>query len=93
MLRVGDEADRKKFVVGKRVERALGLLGVTKQEAAHAMGYPDPGVVSRWCSGAERPQFDKLEMLTGWNGAYIRACAEGDPQIVIETIVKIRGAA
>jgi len=33
---------------------------VTKQEAAYRMGYADSGVVSRWISGLERMQLDKL---------------------------------
>lgn len=88
MLRVDSETHRKK--VGTRVERALELAGISKQTAAHDMGYSDQGVVSRWCSGIERPQFDKLNTLDGFEDAYIVALAEKNPRVTLETVVRLK---
>ena len=60
-LVVGMKAKREE--IGRDVERTFGVIGMTKQEAAYAMGYSDAGTVSRWCAGTERPQFDKLFAL------------------------------
>lgn len=98
MLRARGEADRKKLadlrpVVGRLVERALELAGLSKQETAFAMGYSDAGTISRWCSGVERPLFDKLFTVPGFQDAYVLALAEGNPRMEVETIVKIRRVA
>lgn len=84
-----DSAEPKQ-VIGGLVERALALCGLTKQEAAFRMGYSDSGVISRWCSGTERPLFDKLHTLPGFANAWVVALAERDPQMDVATIVTIR---
>lgn len=99
MLRVGGESHNKKLAdlkpwVGGRVERALEILGLSKQEAAYAMGYTDAGTVSRWCSATERPQLDKLFALKGFLAAWVVSLAEEHPEaMTVETIVKIRRTA
>lgn len=96
MLRVDSESDRKKVaeqlrpVIGRLVERALDLASVTKQDAAFQMGYTDQGALSRWCSGVERPLFDKLFIVDGFEDAWLVALAERNPQMEVETVVKIR---
>lgn len=84
-LRSKAKADCKKLadlrpLVGLLVARAFQLMGITKQDAAFRMLYDDPGTVSRWCSGTERPLFDKLFTIDGFKAAYIQAIAEGEPQ-------------
>lgn len=98
MLRVGIEGERKKLadlrpVIGRLVARAFELLGITKQDAAYRMGYHDAGTVSRWCSAAERPLFDKLFTLDGFEDAWMLALAERNPRMEVETVVKIRRSA
>lgn len=95
MLRVDPAADRKKLadlraVIGRLVERALELLGVTKQDAAFQMGYKDAGAVSRWCSAVERPLFDKLFALEGFEVAWVLAMAERNTRIEVATVITIR---
>jgi hypothetical protein len=96
MLRAEGESDRKKLVedlrpvIGRLVERAIALAGLTKQEAAFAMGYSDQGAVSRWCSGVERPQFDKLFVVKGFKLAWLLAIAEDSKEIEVETTIKVR---
>lgn len=95
MLRAGSETDPQKLAalksdIGRSVERTLELLGMTKQEAAFAMGYTDQGVVSRWCSGIERPQFDKLFLIEGFEDTWLLARAKRNPNMVVETTVTIR---
>lgn len=98
MLRGDSEGERKKLAdlrptIGQLVARAFQLMGVSKQDAAWRMHYDDPGTVSRWCSGTERPAFDKLFTIAGFRAAYILAMAEDDPQIDATTVITIRRVA
>jgi len=95
LLRVEAKADRQDLadlrpVIGRLVERAFALMGITKQAAAYAMHYADAGAVSRWCTGTERPLFDKLFALDGFRIAFITAIAEGDPAIACTTTITIQ---
>lgn len=96
MLRAKSEGDRKKLaedlrpVIGQLVARTFQLMGISKQEAAYQMQYDDPGTVSRWCSGTERPLFDKLFAIEGFEVAYVLAIAERHQQIEVETVIKVR---
>ena len=87
--------DRKKLadlrpVIGKLVERALELMGLSKQEAAYRLQYSDAGTISRWCSATERPLFDKLFTMDGFDIAYVLAIAERNQQIEVTTAITIR---
>jgi len=98
MLRADSEADRKPLAdlrpaIGRLVDRALVLAGVTKQDAAYRMQYADQGTVSRWCSGLERPAFDKLFTIDGFKAAYVLAIAEQDAAIHVKTIIEIERTA
>ena len=103
MLRAESEGDRKnladRLVVGRLVERAFELMGISKQDAAYRLHYADAGTISRWCSGTERPLFDKLFTLRGVEGrdgftvAYVRALAEFEPAIEVTTTITIRQVA
>jgi hypothetical protein len=91
MLRVDGETNRKK--IAALIERALELLGISKQDAAFRMGYSDPGTVSRWCTAVERPHLDKLLTIDGFENAWLLAQAERNPnadivhQIVLRRVV------
>lgn len=98
MLRVRGEGDRKKLadlksIVGRVVERTFELAGVSKQEAAYAMGYSDPGTVSRWCAGTERAQFDKLLAVEVLRGPLVQALAEATGAAEVRTEITIRRTA
>lgn len=98
MLRADAETSRKKLadlrpVVGQLVARAFELMGLSKQEIAYRLQYQDQGTISRWCSGTERPLFDKLFSLDGFDVAYVLAIAERNSRIAVETIVTIRRSA
>lgn len=88
MLKAQSEGDRKKFV-GRWVERAFELMGLKKQDAAWRMGYSDSGVVSRWCSGTERPLFDKLIAIDGFEDAWLLALAERNPHAEVTTQIRL----
>lgn len=95
MLRAEHEGDRKKLAdlrpaIGRLVERAFQLMGITKQEAAFRLLYDDQGTISRWCSGRERPLFDKLFTIDGFEAAYVQAIAERNPHIDVTTAITIR---
>lgn len=81
-------ADLRPFI-GKLVERALELLGITKQDAAFRMGYSDAGTISRWCSGTERPALDKLFAIDGFRVALVLALAECTEELEAETVVRV----
>lgn len=90
MLRSEHEAGRKRLGIGQSVERALAIAGLTKQDAAFQLGYSDQGVMSRWCSGIERPQFDKLFAIDGFEEAFIKARAEQHPAMTCRTVIEIQ---
>lgn len=98
MLRAKSEGDRKKFAVdekaliGRAVERAISVAGLTKQEAAFQMGYSDSGTLSRWCAGTETPQFAKLWAVEALRGPLVIALAEAmdDSGVIVTTHVQIR---
>jgi len=48
--------------VGQVVDRAIERAHLTKQDVSDRMGFTDPkaSAVSRWCTGMERPHFDRL---------------------------------
>lgn len=88
MLGIHSESDRKK--VAAIVARAFALLGITQQEAAFAMGYRDQGTVSRWVSAVERPQFDKLLAIDGFEDAWLLALAERNTRVDVSTQITVR---
>jgi len=95
MLRATIEGDRKKLAdlrqaIGQLVARTFELMGITKQDAAYRLQYRDAGTISRWCSGTERPLFDKLFSLDGFDVAYVLAIAERNARIEVQTVVTIR---
>jgi hypothetical protein len=99
-LRAEAKADRKELadlrpVIGRLVERAFELMSprLTKQDAAFLMRYDDSGTVSRWCAGKERPLFDKLFTIAGFESAYLLALAERNPAIDVTTTITIRKVA
>lgn len=92
------KADRKPLAdlrpkIGQLVDRALVLAGVSKQDAAYRMQYADAGTVSRWCSGLERPAFDKLFTIDGFEAAYVQAIAERNPRIRVQTTITLEKSA
>ncbi len=98
MLRAQSEGHRKdladlRLVIGILVARTFELMGITKQDAAYRMQYRDAGTISRWCSGTERPLFDKLFTIDGFEVAYVLAIAERNQQIEVTTVVTIRRTA
>ncbi len=98
MLRADIESDRKnladlRLLIGQLVERAIALMGLTKQEVAFRLQYADAGTISRWCSATERPLFDKLFSLDGFDVAYVLAIAERNARIEVQTVVTIRRTA
>ena len=98
MLRAEHEGHRKdladlRLVIGLLVARTFELMGITKQDAAYRMQYRDAGTISRWCSGTERPLFDKLFAIEGFEVAYVLAIAERNRSIEVATIVTIRRTA
>lgn len=78
--------------IGTAVEAALDRAGLTKQEAAFAMGYTDSGVVSRWVNGTEAPQFARLWTLGEKFRAELVVALAGlvGQSVEVETVVRVR---
>lgn len=75
---------------GRLIERALEILGSTKQQAAGAMGYEDPSALSRWIQGTENPRLAVLLKLSGFRAAFIIALAEGrDSGVEVRTLITV----
>jgi len=88
------EAERKSFalLIGRAIERGILLAGMTKQEAAFEMGYPDPSALSRWIAGVETVQFSRLWMIARLRPCLCVALAEISEGVVVETTISIRRA-
>lgn len=82
------EADWRRHI-GQTIERALELAHLTKQEVSDSMGYADQSALSRWISAVERPHFDKLFSVDRFYDAWVIACAEANPRIEVETVVRV----
>lgn len=96
MLRIQGEGDPQALgmrLVGQAIETALTAAGLTKQEAAFAMGYADSGVMGRWVAGTETPQLAKLWTLgPKFQCAFVIALASSADGIEIETTLRVRRA-
>jgi transposase-like protein len=87
------ETDRKRFAASFRlaVDRAIALSGLTKQQFAGLMGYADASALSRWISGAEPVNVDRLWSTEAIHPFLITALAEQAGHAVeIETTVRLR---
>lgn len=100
MLAAAIEPDRKPLAdvewrrhIGRTIERALEIAGLTKQRVSADMGYQDQGSLSRWISAVERPHFDKLFAVDRFYDAWVIACAEANPRLEVETLVRVRRVA
>lgn len=95
--RLGEQEWRER--IGRTIDRALRLAEVTKQEMSHAMGYGnDQSSISKWITGKERPQFDKLFGADGDIGdrfyvAWVIACAEKHPSLDVTTEIRAKRTA
>lgn len=74
--------------VGRAIQRAFSLAGITQKEAA-ALLNRDQAQVARWIAGAERPQIDALFSVEPLRQPLVVAFAElaGDG---VEVITEIR---
>jgi predicted transcriptional regulator len=97
-LAMGGESLRKplaedlKRAIGAAIARALVLADMTKQDAAHRMGYEDQSALSRWISGAETPQFARLFEVAELRTPLVVALAEivNSDEIEISTHITVR---
>jgi hypothetical protein len=99
MLAMRGEGVRKKLAnpdearaLGRVIERAIEIVGSTKQDIADALGYTDQSALSRWISGVETPQMAKLWALPQLKSGLLLAFAEaaGDvAEIDVRTIVTV----
>lgn len=55
--------DATKREIGQCLEWAIERVHTTKTAVATDLKYTDPGVISRWTTGTERLQLDKLKVL------------------------------
>lgn len=87
----GDPQELGKQQIGRAIESALDRARLTKQAAAYAMGYSDSGVMGRWISGTETPQFARLWTLgERFRQELVAALAEAAGGAEIETTIKFR---
>lgn len=86
-----NQRDEWRVLVGAAIVRALALAGLTQKEVA-ALTDRDHATVSRWLTGAERPQFDVLLAVERLRPSLVQALAElagTTVGIEIETVVRI----
>lgn len=78
--------------VGAAVARTFQLAGLTMKEAAVLLDR-DQGQVSRWVSGAERPQLDALFAVEQLREPLVIALASLTQTIDVTTTISIRRSA
>lgn len=99
-LSMGSEAIRKPLAdeeirraIGRAIERAVAMAGLTKQQAAAEMGYGEnQAPLSRWISGTETPQFSKLWSVPQLRSCIVIALAQLADDIEVTTNIRIRKA-
>ena len=82
------EADFK-AQIGRAIQRAFSLAGLTQKEAAAALGR-DVAQVSRWIAGTERPQMDALFAVEALRWPLIQCLAQLDEQNEVVTAIRRR---
>lgn len=77
--------------LGHVVERAIHLAGLTKDQAARAMGYESASSISRWIANEEPVNFSRLWSADALRSGLIAALAEeaGDA-VEVQTTVIVR---
>lgn len=76
--------------IGRAIERALSIAGLTKKETAAAVGV-DQAQLSRWIAGTERPQFDTLMAVDALRWPLIQALASLDERVQVVTEIRRAG--
>lgn len=88
------ETARKVFsdaYLGRVVERAIALAGLTKDQAGREMGYANASTISRWLSGEESVQLGRVWAVEALRMPLIQALAEAaESGVVVETTVRLR---
>jgi hypothetical protein len=83
-----------RHALGRAIERALQLADMTKSQASQEMGYGEnQAPISRWISGVENPQFDKLFTIERLREPLVIAIAEMAGTIEVRTTLTIRRTA
>jgi len=74
--------------IGRAIQRCFALAGLTQKEAAAKVDR-DQAQVARWCSGAERAQFDALFAVEELRGPLVVALAEL-AGVEVDTVIRVR---
>lgn len=62
--------------VGRAIQRAFSLAGISQKEASALLGHKDQTQVCAWIAGRERPQFDALFAVEVLRQPLVMAIAE-----------------
>jgi hypothetical protein len=76
--------------IGRAIDRAITLSGLTKQDAAYRMGYQDQSAVARWISGVETPQLARLFAVPELRAPLVQALAELSSDVEVTTTITVR---
>ena len=77
--------------LGSVIERAIALAGMTKDQAARAMGYESASSVSRWIANEEPVNFSRLWAAPELRSGLVAALAENAGDAVeVQTTVIVR---
>lgn len=83
-----------KAQMGKAVQRALSLAGLSQKEGWALLGHNDGAQLNRWIHGQERPQFDALFAVESLRQPLVVALAElAGAGVEINTSIVIRRSA
>lgn len=77
--------------LGPVIERAIALSGMTKDQAADALGYADQSVLAKWIAGTENPQINRIWAAPALRPWFLLALAESaKEEIEVETTFRLR---
>lgn len=76
--------------LGRAIQRAFALAGLSQKEAAALLGR-DVAQVSRWIAATEPPQFAAIFAVACLRYALVVALAElAGPDVIVETVVRVQ---
>lgn len=76
--------------LGRVVERAFQLAGLTKDQARLHMEYADGSTVSKWIANEEPPNLARLWSVDVLRIPLVQALAEESQSIEVKTLIEIR---
>jgi hypothetical protein len=77
-------------LLGRLIERAFELGGITAKEISIEFGHAGQAAVSRWMAGTEKPPIMRLLQIARVKRGLLLALAEDAPGVEVQTVLTVR---